>query len=117
MRLTYACIVLGTLALCQPAFSEEHPGKKVFSKTCQGCHGPEGTGSQSADKLHKIKIPRLNSSYVQSFTDEQLAGIIMGGKGKMSAVRLGAPSQPHNAKKLTGDQITDVIGYVRTLKE
>ncbi len=107
---------VAAVVLLAPAAAEEHPGKKLYDKTCRGCHGPEGTGSQAADKLYKTKIPRLNSAEVQAYSDQELAGIIMGGKGKMASVRLGTPQNPHG-RKFTGDEIEEVIAYVRTLKK
>ncbi len=108
-------VALGAFTLLTPAVSEELPGKKVYDQSCKNCHGPEGTGDQIADNFYKVRIPRLNSKAIQGYSDQQLAGIIMGGKGKMEPVRMGAPTAPHR-KKLSGDQIEDVIAYVRTFE-
>ena len=109
--------ILCAFVLLQPGFSEEHPGKAVYEKTCKDCHGAGGAGNQLADNFYKVKIPRLNSEAIQGYTDSQLKGIVMGGKGKMKPVRMGAPTAPHRkGKKLTGDQINHVVAYVRTLK-
>jgi mono/diheme cytochrome c family protein len=117
MKLKLAGAALCAIVLLQPAVADEHPGKAVYDKTCKECHGPEGTGNQIADNFFKVTIPRLNSEAIQGYTDAQLKGIVMGGKGKMEPVRMGAPTAPHRkGKKLTGDQINDVVAYVRTLK-
>ena len=102
--------------LLMPLRSDVDPGKAIYKDSCQHCHGPEGTGDQRADRLYKVRIPRLNSAAIQQYTDAQIKGIVMGGKGKMKPVRLGAPSDPHG-KKLTGDQVNLVVAYVRTLKK
>jgi cytochrome c553 len=116
MKLTLACVTLGVIVLSTPAFPEDAPGRKVYDRTCRSCHGPEGAGEQMADNFYKVRIPRLNSAAVQAYTDAQLSGIIMGGKGKMEPVRMGAPAAPHR-KKLTGDEIEQVVAHIRTFKK
>jgi mono/diheme cytochrome c family protein len=107
-----AIAALGTVA---PACADTLPGKAVFEKTCKNCHGPEGKGNPTVDSFWKIKIPRLNSQYVQQKTDDELRKIITGGIRKMEPVRFDAPTAPHRPK-LKPEQVTDVIAYVRTLK-
>jgi mono/diheme cytochrome c family protein len=123
------CFTVGAaIMLALPAFSAQLPGKAVYDKTCKNCHGDRGTGSPTADQFYKVKIPRLNSAYVQSKSDSEIKEIITGGKGKMPAVRksdsmasparpttmgVPPPSDPH-AKKLDPGEVDDVIAYVRT---
>jgi mono/diheme cytochrome c family protein len=106
---------LAALAMVVPACAADLPGKAVFEKTCKNCHGPEGKGNPTVDSFWKLRIPRLNSVYVQKKSDEELKEIISGGIRKMEPVRMDAPSAPHRPK-LTPPQVDDVVAYVRTLK-
>jgi len=54
-----------------------------------------------------MKLRDLGSADVQKQSDADLNGIITNGKNKMPAF----------TGKLTGDQITDVVKYIRTLKK
>ncbi len=107
--------VLTALGTVVSASAEALPGKAIFEKTCKNCHGPEGKGNPTVDSFWKMKIPRLNSKYVQQKPDDELRKIITGGIRKMEPVRLDAPSAPHRAK-LQPQQVDDVIAYIRTLK-
>ena len=107
-------IVLLASVLGMPASSAENPGKAVFDKTCKQCHGPEGKGNVAADKFYEVKIPRLNSDYVQRKSDDEIREIITQGRRKMRPVRMGQPVAEH---KLEPSEVGDVIAYVRTLKK
>jgi mono/diheme cytochrome c family protein len=106
---------LAVLGMVLPARAAELPGKAIFQRTCKNCHGPEGKGNPTVDSFWKLKIPRLNSKYVQQKSDAELKKIITGGIRKMEPVRLDAPTAPHRPK-LNPEQVDDVIAYVRTLK-
>ncbi len=107
---------LAVVGLLYPACAEELTGKAVFERTCKNCHGPEGKGNPTVDSFWNMKIPRLDSQYVQQKADAELRKIITGGIRKMEPVRMDAPSAPHRAK-LTEQQVDSVIAYVRTLKK
>ena len=67
------------------------------------------------DTFYKIRIPRLNSEYVQKKSDEELRHVILNGKRKMPAAMAGLPETQHRSK-ITPEQVPDLIAYVRTLK-
>jgi mono/diheme cytochrome c family protein len=96
------------------AQSADLPGKAVYDQTCQKCHGQEGKGDPIADKFFQVRIPRLNSEYVQEKSDAELKEIITQGRRKMEPVRIGQPVAKHNLKL---EQVDDVIAYVRTFKK
>ncbi len=112
------CSVLAVaLVVAMSAFAADNneTGKAVYDQTCKTCHGEGGQGSNVADAFYKIEIPRLASKEVQMRTNPELTKIIKGGTGRMDPVRLGRPLAPHDkTKKLTDQQIADVIAYVRT---
>jgi len=98
-----AAVLLFAVALASggPLFAQD--GATVFKTKCAPCHGADATGSTPAGK--SMKLRDLTSADVQKQTDEQLTAIITGGKSPMPAYK----------DKLTGDQITQVVAYLRTL--
>ncbi len=116
MKYVIALATLIGLAITGPAAAADtEAGEAVYDKTCKSCHGNEGTGSNVADAFYKIQIPRLASKKVQMLTNPELKGIIKGGSGRMEPVRMGRPTAPHSkTKKLTDQQIDNVIAYVRS---
>ena len=69
----------------------------------RGCHGKTGDGNTPVGK--GIKLGDLRSAEVQKQTDAELVTIVCCGKGKM----------PGYQSKLTDGQITQFVGYMRTL--
>jgi cytochrome c6 len=80
-------------------------GADIFKTKCAACHGATGAGDTTMGK--NLKLRDLGSEDVQKQSDEELANIITNGKGKM----------PKYDGKLTKDQITEVVKYIRTLKK
>jgi cytochrome c553 len=89
-------------------------GKEIFEHTCARCHGPKGQGNPAADKFFKTPVPRLDSAYVQSKSDEELKDIISHGRRNMDPVRIKQTSVQH---LLDPSSVEAVISYVRTLKQ
>jgi len=79
-------------------------GAADYKAKCAMCHGADGKGDTSMGKMMKIRD--LSSADVQSQSDADLNGIITNGKGKM----------PKYDGKLTADQISGLVKYIRTLK-
>jgi len=116
MKVAVAAVVAITVLV--PAYSAENPGKMVYKQSCQNCHGEDGKGSNVADKFFQVQIPRLTSDRVQMHTNPELKEIILRGSGRMEPVKMGRPTLPHGkTKDLTGQQVDDVIAYVRTLAQ
>jgi cytochrome c oxidase cbb3-type subunit 3 len=70
-------------------------GQQLFLKNCAHCHGPDAHGDEGPD-LHHL-----------DWSDEEITTRIRNGKkGQMTAF----------AGKLSPQQISDVIAYLRTLK-
>lgn len=93
--------------------TETLAGPKIFQQTCQVCHGPEGKGNPAADEFFHGKLPRLNSTYVQDKSDDDLREIITHGMGRMDPVRLQETSGIRHA--LPAHAVDPLIAYVRTL--
>lgn len=78
-----------------PATTTASDSRAVFLKNCAHCHGADAHGDEGPD-LHNLDL-----------TDEQIVTRIRNGKkGQMTAF----------AGKLSPQQISDVVAYVKTLK-
>ena len=100
-------IMVLLLCLALPAQGQPQPpagdGASIFAAKCAMCHGPDGAGKTAMGA--KLGIKDLRSSEVQKLADAELVKIVSNGKEKMPA---------YNAK-LTAQQITDMVGYLREL--
>jgi mono/diheme cytochrome c family protein len=115
MNLVCGIAIAAAFALSLSAASGADAGKATYNDSCVNCHGPEGAGSAVSDTFWKMKIPRLNSDYVQKKSDEELTEIILNGKRKMPPAMVGKPDSQHKTK-VTPAQVPDLIAYIRTLK-
>jgi cytochrome c5 len=89
-------------------------GKAIFERSCARCHGQNGKGNPAADKFFQVTLPRLDSAYVQSKSDDELRDIISHGRRNMDPVRVGQAAVQH---LLSPESVDAVITYVRTLKQ
>ena len=89
-------LVPATLGFAQDAAA-------LFKSKCAACHGPDGKGATAMGK--KLGIKDLNSPEVSKMSDAELFDITKKGKNKM----------PAYDKKLTDDQIKDLVKYIRNL--
>jgi cytochrome c6 len=103
-HLIRAVVVISAFALLFSTYSLAESGGDIFKAKCAMCHGADGKADNAMGKTMKIRD--LGSAEVQSQSDGDLEGIITNGKGRM----------PKYDGKLTKDQITDVVKFIRTLK-
>jgi mono/diheme cytochrome c family protein len=101
-------IVLGSgaiglvLFLSLPGRAQE-TGESLFKAKCAMCHGPDGAGKTTMGQA--LKIPDLHSPEVQKLSDAELTQIVTKGKNKMPAYE----------EKLSKEQITQLVGFIRDL--
>jgi cytochrome c6 len=103
MKLLIGMTVLGLIALSTPSRAQDSP-EALYKSKCQACHGPDGKGETAAGK--KLGAKDFHSPEVTKMSDAELFDITKKGKEKM----------PSYDKKLTDDQIRELIKYIRTLK-
>ena len=85
-------------------------GAALFKRQCVMCHGATGMGDGPAAKSLKGKLPALSDKTVMSkLTDAQIHEAVTNGK----KTEIG--SMPALGKRLTSEEITDIVNYVRTL--
>jgi mono/diheme cytochrome c family protein len=96
-------VVTAALFLAVASASAEDTAA-LYKTKCAACHGPDGKGDTAAGK--KLGARDFNSPEVAKMSDAELFDITKKGKEKM----------PAYDKKLTDDQIKDLIKYIRGLK-
>jgi cytochrome c5 len=81
----------------------QETGESLFKAKCAMCHGPDGAGKTTMGQT--LKIPDLHSPEVQKLSDAELTQIVTKGKNKMPAYE----------EKLSKEQITQLVGFIRDL--
>ena len=87
-----------------PAFAQD-TAADIYTAKCKMCHGADGLGNTPAGKI--AKIVSFKDPSVVSALDSDLIPIIKSGKNKMPAF----------SGKLSDDQITSLVTYIRTLQK
>ena len=104
VNLLLCCLLAAGVVLLTSAAKAEGDAAATYKAKCAMCHGPDGKGETPTGKAMKVRS--LTSDEVKKESDAELTGIIVKGKGKM----------PAYDKKLTDDQIKDLVKFIRSLK-
>lgn len=93
---------------------EERQGKRYFDNYCAVCHGKTGEGDGfNAYNLNPRPHSFADSAYMAALSDETLAEVIaFGGRGVNKSVLM-----PAYQNTLSGQQILNLIAYIRTFSE
>ncbi|HSK44956.1 MAG TPA: cytochrome c [Candidatus Binatia bacterium] len=97
-----AVIMLGLLLGSARQSVAQDATQTLYKMKCQICHGPDATGSPAGKKL---AVKDFQSPEVQKQTDAELLEVAKKGKNKM----------PAYDGKLTDNQLTELIKYMRDL--
>ncbi len=98
-----AAVIL--LALLFSTYTFADSGADIYKTKCSACHGKNGAGDSMLGK--NLKLRPLGSDDVQKQSDDELFTIISKGKKRM----------PPFDRKLSKDQIHDLVKYIRSLKK
>jgi mono/diheme cytochrome c family protein len=87
-------------------------GKAKYDANCVGCHGTSGKGDgPAAAALNPKPQDHTNGKVMNALSDKYLFDIIKeGGKAVQKA-----PIMPAASKKLTEQDIWDMVAYIRSL--
>jgi cytochrome c6 len=102
LKAGFAILIFG---LVFSTWSLADAGGDTFKAKCAMCHGADGAGQTAMGKTFKLRD--LGSADVQKQSDSDLNSIIANGKGKM----------PAYTGKLSADDISNLVKYIRTLKK
>ena len=102
-KLLSVLVVFGFMMAARPALALADDAEALYKSKCQVCHGADGKGSAAGQKLG---VKDFHSPEVQKQSDAELFEATKQGKGKM----------PAYDKKLTDDQIKQLVKFIRTLK-
>ena len=80
-------------------------GGADFKVRCAPCHGAKGAGDTKLGQ--NLRVRDLGSADVQKQSDADLTAIIAKGKGRM----------PVYDGKLSKNEISDLVKWIRTLKK
>jgi cytochrome c6 len=97
-------VITALLTLSAAGAFAQDDAAALYKSKCQVCHGPDGKGDTAAGK--KLGVKDFHAPEVAKMSDAELFDITKKGKEKM----------PSYDKKLTDDQIKDLIKYIRSLK-
>jgi cytochrome c6 len=100
--LTLATIVAVPVLLFARARADDKSAATYKAK-CATCHGADGKGDTPAGKSTKVRS--FADPEVVKASDDDLAGIIEKGKGKM----------PGYGKSMKPDEIKNMVAYIRSL--
>jgi cytochrome c6 len=98
-------LLVGSMFLFGPPLRAQGDAGSLYKTKCAACHGADGRGETPLGKANKLRD--LGSAEVQKQSDDEIAGIISNGKGKM----------PAYGKSLKPEQIKEFVAYIRTLKK
>ena len=93
--------LVGLVLLPARALPDE-ASASFYKQKCASCHGPDGKAETTAGK--KMKVHSFADPAVVAMSDDQLAGVITHGKGKM-------PKYP----SLKPEQVKALVEYCRSL--
>ena len=94
--------VVATSLFITPARSEDKSAA-LYKQKCAACHGADGKADTPTGK--SMKVRGFADPAVAKMSDEDLAGVIDKGKGKM----------PGYGKSMKPDEIKAMVAFVRSL--
>jgi len=104
LNLMLAAIILLVVSIVTPAFAQG-AGADTYKAKCLICHGIDGLAATPSGKA--LKAASFKDPAIVNAPDSELIGIVKAGKNKM----------PAYTGKITDDQITAVVAYIRTLQK
>ena len=102
-RLILTGAVLAGIGFLSTSARADEKSAALYKQKCTACHGVDGKGETATGKAMKVRS--FADPEVAKLTDDELAGAIEKGKGKM----------PAYGKSLKPDEIKAIVAYVRSL--
>lgn len=100
-------LALGLSAAATLSAQEPAGAAALYAKTCASCHGARGTPTPAMKT--SMGVPDFAvAGTLASVPDTALRTSVMNGKGRM---------MPSYKSRLSAEQVTALIGYIRTLSK
>ena len=103
MKTSKLLMILLTLSLVPATVGFAQDAAALYKSKCAVCHATDGAGDTTMGK--KLGVKDFRSPDVSKMTDAELFDVTKKGKNKM----------PSYDKKLTDEQIKDLVKYIRNL--
>jgi len=91
------------VAFLGPSALGQDSTESIYKAKCAACHAADGSGDTAMGK--KLAVESFSAPAVAKLSDAAFIEITTKGKGKM----------PSYDKKITDDQIKDLVKYIRSL--
>ena len=111
----YSIVITAALSALLPmavaAEADASKGKPIYDQMCAGCHGFRGDGGEGHRGGFSPHIGTLaNKEYLDGLPDEYLITIIKKGGAYMGKMA----TMPAWEKRLSDDEIKDIVAHIRT---
>ncbi len=104
-------LVLAVMPSAAPAAGDPEKARPIFNQMCAGCHGTQGNGQEGTKSGFVPRVATLaNKEYMASVPDDYLTMVIKKGGEYMGKIA----SMPAWEKKLSEEQINDIVALIRT---
>ncbi len=103
-RIRMAAVLVMAASFAVPVLAQA-PGAATYKAKCAMCHGADGLAATPVGK--SMKVISFKAPEMVKASDVQFTAATKDGKGKMPAYK----------GKLTDEQITEVVKYIRTLQK
>jgi len=111
MALTMTTVLMTAAPMMTMAQTAPETGKEIFDQMCAGCHGTYGNGQEGTKSGFVPRIGTLaNKEYMASVPDDYLKMIIKKGGAYMGKIA----TMPAWEKRLSDDEIKDIVAHIRT---
>ncbi|HMD15374.1 MAG TPA: cytochrome c [Terriglobales bacterium] len=100
-------LILLALLFFTSTYTVADSGAETYKTKCSACHGAHGAGDTMIGR--NLNLRALGSADAQRQSDDELFTIISRGKNK--------DRMPPFDRKLSQEQIRDVVRYIRTLRK
>ena len=77
--------------------------REIYTKNCEGCHGPNAEGGLAKVNNKQIKVPSLKAEHAIKHPDDKLTKMITNGEEDMPAFK----------DKLKPEEISEMVRYIR----
>ena len=96
-----------------PRVPDARAGEEVYGAACFACHARDGEGVPGLGK------PLANSEFIAGMTDDELARVIVVGRGTTDPANTSGIAMPPRGGRpnLSDADVYDVVAYLRTLQD